>query len=84
MKLYAVSPCVDANPRRDGTAIEGARVQRNGRELQSDYLAARGEASGREQKATFRQGLTGPRLLRPANPELWPRRQRQEGARRAV
>jgi len=48
------------------------------------YLAAREEASGREQKATFRQGLTGPRLLRPANPEPWPRRRLQEEARHVV
>ena len=46
----AVSPCVDANHRRDGAAVDEARVQRNGRELQSDYLVARGETGEREQK----------------------------------
>ena len=51
--MYAVSPCVDTNPRRDGAAVDEARVQRNGRELQSDYLVARGESSEREQKVTF-------------------------------
>ena len=52
MTMYAVSPCVDANPRRDGAAVD-ERVQRNSRELQSDYLVARKESSEREQKATF-------------------------------
>ena len=52
MTMYAVSPCVDANPRRDGAAVD-ERVQRNSRELQSDYLVARGESSEREQKAKF-------------------------------
>ena len=51
--MYTVSPCVDANTRRDGTAVDEARVQRNGRELQSDYLVAREETSEREQKITF-------------------------------
>ena len=51
--MYAVSPCVDANPRRDGAAVDEARVQRNGCELQSDYLVAREETSEREQKITF-------------------------------
>ena len=53
MKMYAVSPCVDANPRRDGAAVDEARVQRNGCEFQSDYLVAREESSERKQKATF-------------------------------
>ena len=50
MTMYAVSPCVDADTRRDGTAVDEARVQRNGRELQSDYLVARGETGARERK----------------------------------
>ena len=36
MEMYAASPCVDARPRRDGAAVDEARVQRHGRELQSD------------------------------------------------
>ena len=51
--MYTVTPCVDANTRRGGTADDEARDQRNGRELQSDYLLARGESSERKQKVTF-------------------------------
>ena len=32
--MYTVSPCVDANTRRGGTAVDEARDERNGRELQ--------------------------------------------------
>ena len=53
MTMYAVTPCVDANPRRDGAVVDEARVRRNGRELQSDLLVAWEDSGERKQKVSF-------------------------------